>query len=207
MIVYLLVLAIPASNFVAQESAMTHLEVKPLPLLAIMNIGASLACLPILLLAHIAGWEDFGTAMAMIRNYPQVYMLILWLCVQMSFSSALAVGLIYTVNSFWAVALRSLRVVFWWCRVLAVFYFTSGSDLLSTSLPNESYWSFVMFCGLCFVVAAICAETRPSDSVAENLAALRKSLPTASSKPADALTGAAMGASLVPQPLPAQDGV
>lgn len=190
MIIYVLVLAIPASNYVAQESVMAHLEVKPLPLLAVMNLGASLVCLPILLLAHVAGWEDIGAAVAMIRNYPQVYMLIVWLCVQMSFSSALAASLIYTVNSFWAVSLRSLRVVFWWSRVLFIFYFTSGADLLSTSLPNESYWSFVMFCGLCFMVAAICAETRPGDTVAETLAASHKPPLGAAAKPTDPVAAA-----------------
>lgn len=159
--VYMLVLAIPAANYVAQESVMTHLSVRPLLMLAGMNVGACLLCLPLLLLTHLLGMEDLGAAWQMIRSYPQVYMLILWLCVQMSTMSGLSTGLIYTVNSFWAVALRSLRVVFWWCRVLFIFYFTSGADLLSTSLPNESFWSFVMFCGLCLVVAAICAETTP----------------------------------------------
>jgi hypothetical protein len=166
-IVYVLVLTIPAANFVTQESVMTHLEIKPLLLLAAMNVGALVASTPLLLVAHLASWEDFGAASRLITTYPQVYMLILWLCVQMAASSGFSVALIYTVNSFWAVSLRSLRVVFWWCRVLCIFYFTSGADLLSTSLPNESYWSFVMFCGLAFMAAAICAETR-SEAVLEN---------------------------------------
>lgn len=167
MCIYVLVLAIPSANFVAQESAMTHLRVPPLLLLAGMNLGACLICLPLLLMAHLAGFEDLGAAWHMIRAYPQVYMLILWLCVQMAATCGLAAGLIHTVNSFWAVALRSLRVIFWWIRVLIIFYYTSGADLLSTSLPNESFWSFVMFCGLGIMVGAICAETSTDDTVEE----------------------------------------
>jgi hypothetical protein len=167
MCIYVLVLAIPSANFVAQESAMTHLRVPPLLLLAGMNLGACLICLPLLLMAHLAGFEDLGAAWHMIQAYPQVYMLILWLCVQMAATCGLAAGLIHTVNSFWAVALRSLRVIFWWIRVLIIFYYTSGADLLSTSLPNESFWSFVMFCGLGIMVGAICAETSTDDTVEE----------------------------------------
>merc|ERR1719476_546541 len=139
---------------------MTHLEIKPLLLLAVSNVGAVMGCLPLLLLAHVAGWEDYAASWRMMTSYPQVYMLVLWLCVQMVASTGLCTALIYTVNSFWAVSLRALRVVFWWCKVLIIFYFTSGAGLLSTSLPIQSFWSFVMFCGLAFMVAAICAETR-----------------------------------------------
>jgi len=162
--IYALVLTLPAANYVCQESVMVHLRVRPLLLLAGMNLGACMVCLPLLLLAHLTGLEDLAAAWQMIQAYPQVYMLILWLCVQMSATCSFASALIYTVNSFWAVALRSLRVVFWWSRVLVIFYCTSGSDLLSTSLPNESFWSFVMFCGCCFLVAAVCTETSAQDS-------------------------------------------
>merc|ERR1719476_292399 len=140
---------------------MTHLEIKPLLLLAVSNVGAVMGCLPLLLLAHVAGWEDYAASWRMMTSYPQVYMLVLWLCVQMVASTGLCTALIYTVNSFWAVSLRAMRVVFWWCKVLFMFYFTSGAGLLSTSLPKESFWSFVMFCGLVLMVAAICAEVRP----------------------------------------------
>lgn len=172
--VYILVLALPSVNYVTQESVMMHLDVPPLLLLAVMNIGAVILCTPLLFVAHFAGWEDFGSASRLMIAYPQVYMLIVWLCVQMTAAAGLGTSLIYTVNSFWAVSLRSLRVVFWWCRVLFIFYFTSGADLLSTSLPNESYWSFVMFCGLIFMVAAVFAESRSTESVLEGKDASKK---------------------------------
>merc|ERR1740121_2863163 len=150
---------------------MTHLEIKPLLLLAISNVGAVIGCLPLLLVAHVAGWEDYAVSWRMMATYPQVYMLVLWLCVQMVASTGLCTALIYTVNSFWAVSLRALRVVFWWCKVLAIFYFTSGTGLLSTSLPTQSYWSFVMFCGLALMVAAILAETKLESEKKESFVA------------------------------------
>jgi hypothetical protein len=172
--VYILVLALPSANYVTQEFVMVHQNVPPLLLLAVMNVGASVVCMPLLLVAHFAGWEDLSSAYRMMTSYPQVYMLIVWLCVQMTAASGLLTSLIYSVNSFWAVSLRSLRVVFWWCRVLFIFYFTSGADLLSTSLPTESYWSFVMFCGLILMVAAIFAETRAKELVPEGKEASKK---------------------------------
>lgn len=167
MLVYILVLTLPGANYVTQESMMFHSDVPPLLLLGAMNLGAALITMPLLFVAHFAGWEDYGTAARMMYSYPQVYMLIVWLCVQMTAAAGLNTSLIYTVNSFWTVSLRSLRVVFWWCRVLFIFYFTSGADLLSTSLPNESYWSFVMFCGLIFMAAAVFADSRTAKSVPE----------------------------------------
>merc|ERR1719491_2255702 len=85
-------------------------------------------------------------------------MLILWLCVQMTAMSIVNSLLISTVNSFWTVSLRSFRVTFWWCRVLFLFYFSSNAELLSTSLPVESAWSFMMLCGLLLAGGAIVTE-------------------------------------------------
>lgn len=164
LVVYGLVLAILPANYVAQESAMVHNNVKPLLLLAVMNLGASLLCLPLLPLAHFTGFEDLSAAWQMIRTHPQVYMLILWLCIQMTGTSACSAGLIYTLNSFWAVALRSLRVCMWWGRILIILWFSRGG-MLSTTMPNESLWSFVMFCGVCFMVGGIYADTIPDGMV------------------------------------------
>merc|ERR1719491_440732 len=91
-------------------------------------------------------------------------MLILWLCVQMTAMSIVNSLLVSTVNSFWTVSLRSFRVVFWWCRVLFLFYFSSGAELLSTSLPVESAWSFLMLCGLGLAVGAILTERNAFNS-------------------------------------------
>merc|ERR1719345_624314 len=57
-IIYLLVLILPAANAVCMESVMVDLETNPLLMLGAMNILACLCCMPILGFAHFAGWED-----------------------------------------------------------------------------------------------------------------------------------------------------
>merc|ERR1719149_245126 len=63
-IIYLLVLILPAANAVCMESVMMNLETNPLLMLAAMNILACLCCAPILAFAHFAGWEDIQMAFA-----------------------------------------------------------------------------------------------------------------------------------------------
>lgn len=160
MMVYVLLLMIPAANVVCQESLLTQMEVPWSLMLAGCNFGAALIFLPIVLFSYAVGFEDFTAAWNLIFGYQQVYMLILWLCVQMTALAVVNVGLVSSVNSFWTVSLRSFRVVFWWCRVLFLYYFSSGADLLSTSMPVESAWSFLMFCGVILAVGAILVERK-----------------------------------------------
>merc|ERR550514_58112 len=61
-LVYLLVLILPAANAVCLESVMVNLDTNPLLMLATMNIIACFCCAPILGFAHLAGWEDVGMA-------------------------------------------------------------------------------------------------------------------------------------------------
>jgi hypothetical protein len=91
--------------------------------------------------------------------FASTVMLVLWLCIQMTVLSGVNVGLIYTTDSFWAVAARGLRAVFWWSRELAMFYLTS-STYLSVARPNASLWSFVMLCGVTMGLAAIVSDRR-----------------------------------------------
>merc|ERR1719389_740526 len=86
-------------------------------------------------------------------------MTVLWLCVQSTVLSATTVGMICMVDSFWTVAARSLRVVFWWGRQLLVFYMTS-STFLSIARPHASLWSFVMMGGILLGLAAVVTDQR-----------------------------------------------
>merc|ERR1719271_1828457 len=82
-IIYLLVLILPAANAVCMESVIFNLDTSPLLMLAAMNILACLCCVPILGFAHFAGWEDVQMAFAVTVAHHELYMLVLWLGVQM----------------------------------------------------------------------------------------------------------------------------
>merc|ERR1719272_368594 len=100
----------------------------------------------------------------MICSSREVCMLIIWLCLQMAATAATWTGLIYIVDSFWAVALRSMRVVFWWLKELVMFYIFSDTTL-SLAHPNASLWSFVMFCGIGLVVTSMVVDRRHVDAM------------------------------------------
>lgn len=169
--VYALLLTIPATNVVLQESVMVQLQVSPILVQGIQNLGAAALFVPILLAAHMLGYEDVRHAAAMITGHREVYMMVLWLCVQTVVISAVTVGLILTMDSFWAVAARSLRVVFWWARQLQLFYVTS-SMLLSVARPHASLWSFVMLCGIVLGLAALVTDSRQTEDPNEDKALL-----------------------------------
>jgi hypothetical protein len=156
-IIYALVLTIPALNTVCQEACMKQFDTHLVLLLAATNLIACVAFIPIVLLAHWLGWENISEGVEMVLRHKEATMLVVWLCVQMCCISSVAAGLIYLSDSFWVTALRSMRVVFWWLRQAAVFYFTSGS-LLSVLQPFQSFWSFVMMCGLFLAMGAILSE-------------------------------------------------
>merc|ERR1719502_2204953 len=82
--------------------------------------------------------------------------------------SSITVGMILMVDSFWAVAARSLRVVFWWLRQLAVFYMTS-STLLSVARPHASLWSFVMISGIVLGMGAMLTDKRQAQDLEDKL--------------------------------------
>lgn len=165
--VYALLLTIPATNMVLQESVLVQLQISPILMLGIQNLGAAILFMPILATAHWLGYEDVQHAFAMIMGHREVYMTVLWLCVQTVAISVASVGLILTMDSFWAVAARSLRVVFWWSRHLLVFYATSGT-LLSVSRPHASLWSFVMICGIVLAISALMTDRRQTEEASED---------------------------------------
>merc|ERR1719198_2266787 len=82
-IIYLLVLILPAANTVCIESVMVNLDTNPLLMLAVMNILACLCCAPILVFAQFAGWEDISMALVVTAGNRELAMLVLWLGVQM----------------------------------------------------------------------------------------------------------------------------
>jgi len=166
-VVYSLLLTLPACNMVLQESAMTQLQLHPFLVQGIQNIVAAVLFIPILVGAHCIGQEDMWQAIQMITGHREVYMSVLWLCVQTTIVSAITVGMISMLDSFWAVSAHSLRVVFWWVRQLPQFYLTSGV-LLSVAKPHASLWSFVMILGLCLGCGAVCMDRKHSERIIED---------------------------------------
>lgn len=162
-VVYALLLTIPACNMVFQESVLVQLKVDPFLMQGIQNICAALLFAPILFGAHLLGYEDVQHGARMIMAHREVYMAVLWLCMQSTILSFVTVGLISMVDSFWAVAARSLRVVFWWLRQLPMFYLTS-STLLSVAHPHASLWSFGMICGIVLGLCAVVTDRRPTEA-------------------------------------------
>lgn len=160
-IVYALLITIPPTNMVLQESMLVQFQVNPFLMQGIQNLGAALLFAPILTGVHLLGYEDVRAAVSMIAGHPQIYMSVIWLCLQTTVLSAITVGLILMLDSFWAVAARSLRVVFWWMRQLPAFYLTS-STLLSVSRPHASLWSLVMLGGIALGTTALLTDRTPS---------------------------------------------
>jgi len=151
--IYFLLLAMPAMNTVGQETIMTVGRMNPLLMLALQNGFATIVLSPVLLL------EDVSQAFSMIYHYEEVSLLVLWLCIQACAFAFVTVLLVRKLDSFWAVALHSMRVVYWWTWQLVMFYVGSNS-LLSVSHPKTSGWSFGMMAGLGLLAYAMYADTR-----------------------------------------------
>jgi hypothetical protein len=163
-IVYALLLAMPAVNAVCQEAILTNPGMHPLMILALQNIFASLLFGPVLMLSHLLGWEDVGAAFQVILSQREIYMLVLWLCAQIALTSVVTIVLIQAVDSFWAVALRPLRVVCWGMVAFMKFYLTS-SLALSVASPHSSLWCFVLLCGCGLAAAAIYTDRKAEDNI------------------------------------------
>jgi len=175
-IIYGLVLILPAANAVCMESVMKNLETNPLLMLATMNIVACLCCAPILGFAHLAGWEDVRMAFAVTMGNRSLYMLVLWLGVQMVLFSTVTVALIAMMDSFWAVALTiSFKAVFWWCSSIMHMYMSCPLTNVSLQHPHASLWGFMMLLGCVLVgCAAKIDASAPKESVAEMKATAAK---------------------------------
>lgn len=166
--VYLLLLFLPASNVVLQEGVLQQPGMHPLLMLSLMNLFSSVLFVPVLLIAHMAGWEDVSEAFAMTFRFQEVFMLVIWLSLQMALISLITVGVILMSDSFWAVSLRALRVVYWWLQQLWWFY--AGATLagenisVTTACPHSSKWSFVMLCGVAMAAIAIYTDRKAEDA-------------------------------------------
>jgi len=177
-LVYLLLLFLPAANVVLQEGVLQKPNMHPLLMLSLMNLFACLLFVPVLTFAHLVGWEDIGEAVAMTFRYQEVYMLVAWLALQMALISVVTVGVILMTDSFWAVALRALRVLYWWAQQLWMFYasaaFAGDNVSVSMACPHSSKWSFVLLCGFALAAAAMYTDRRAEDAANASLTAKSK---------------------------------
>merc|ERR1719387_1118659 len=97
--------------------------------------------------------------------HRQLYMLVLWLGVQMVLFSAVTMAIIAVTDSFWAVALTmTFKAVFWWCSHLMQMYMSCPLTNVSVQHPHASLWGFVMLLGCILVgVAAMTDASAPKD--------------------------------------------
>jgi hypothetical protein len=164
-IIYMLVLILPAANTVCMESVIVNLETNPLLMLAVMNALACFCCAPIMVFAHIAGWENISAAVAATAGSRELCMLVLWLGIQMVLFAAVSLALIAVVDSFWAVALTtSFKAVFWWCSHVLHMYVSCPLTNVSVQHPHASLWGFIMLLGCMLVgIAAVTDAKAPKD--------------------------------------------
>lgn len=176
-IVYFLLLALPAASCVSQEVLMLQNEVHPLTVLAVQNLLASLLFMPVLFAAHMMGWEDIAEGFKMIFGAGQILLIVLWLSVAMAATQAACVMMIQMADSFWAVALRALRVPLWGGQMLFLHYLGSALPL-SIVCPHSSLWSFVMFFGVCLGLASFFRDRRYEDKSSFEVASKSTAAPS-----------------------------
>jgi hypothetical protein len=164
-VIYALILAMPAANAVCQEALLKELEMHPLLLLGMQNILAAILFTPILILANLIGWEDVGAAFQTIISSSSVFMLVTWLCAQLALTSVVCVMLILAIDSFWAIALRAVRVIFWAMSALMTFYVSEPGIALSIASPRTSFWSFVICCGAGLAAVAVYTDRKAEDEI------------------------------------------
>merc|ERR1719408_50850 len=109
-----MLLTAPAAQAVLEESAVRQMGISPLLVLAFQNLLALVLFVPILGLAHLAGWEDVGAGLAALGRSREHRMLVIWLCVQTLILSGCRIGLTCLLDSFWTVAVRTLKACFAW---------------------------------------------------------------------------------------------
>merc|ERR1740121_1785952 len=91
-------------------------------------------------------------------------MIVMWLCAALAVTSVVNIMLIYVVDSFWAIALRPIRVVFWGMITLINFYMASDVAL-SIESPRSSFWCLMILCGCGLASAAIYTDRKEEDHV------------------------------------------
>lgn len=152
-VVYGLLLLAPAIHANCQEVLLVHHNIPPTLLLAVQNLAATVLLMPLMLLPQARAGA------ITLLEYPEVSLLTLWLCVQVAAASAVSLALVYSLGSFWAVALRGMRVAYWWSCQLLTFY-VSTNTFLSVAHPRVSLWSLIMLCGFFCVLGAIATDGR-----------------------------------------------
>lgn len=151
--IYAIMLAVPAVQATCQEIILVRHNIHPLLLLSATNFAAALLISPIFLL------EQVRDGLAMLDQYNEVLLLSMWLCVQVAATAVVSLAIIRYLGSFWAVALRGMRVVYWWCCQLVAFYLSSDT-LLSIAHPSISMWSFLMVLGIALAIGAMAMDSR-----------------------------------------------
>lgn len=169
-LVYILLLLLPATNTVLQEGVLQWPGMHPVLMLSLMNLFACVLFVPVLLIAHMVGWEDVSGAIAMTFRFREISMLVLWLSLQMAVISLITVGVILMTDSFWAVALRALRVVYWWVQQFWWVYAgatVAGQNVsVSVTSPHASKWAFAMLCGCALAATAMYTDRKSEDNLA-----------------------------------------
>jgi len=165
-VIYGMLLILPAANAVFMESVMVEHDTNPLLMLAVVNFMACVFFSPFLIFAHCSGLENVVNAITLTSGSQQMYMLVVWLSTQMFLLSVVTFSLINMLDSFWAVSLRSFKVVTWWLTKCArIFFFTN--TVLSVDKPDVSFWGFIMLFGVCLMVAAAAIDANAKDPTME----------------------------------------
>lgn len=164
-IVYFWVLALPAVNAVCQESLMEQARLHPVLILALQNVGACALFFPILVGAHLLGFENQRVAFGVFSGHPELAMMAVWLSMVVTATSGVFILVIQMTDSFWAVALRALRVVVWGISMLWGFLLHPEIPL-SIACPYSSFWSFVIATSVMVVGAAIYTDRKDLDDFA-----------------------------------------
>lgn len=159
-IAYFLILALPAASAVCQEAILVECNTHPVMILAVQNLCACLLFLPVLFVAHVTGWEDVGEGLGVIFSQKPAFLIVTWLCVAMAATEVICIMIISMSNSFWAVALRALRVVLWGGQMLTLY--SLGSPLpLAIASPHSSFWALSMTFGTLLAMAAVHTDMQP----------------------------------------------
>lgn len=157
-----LLLVLPAACAVCQEVALVEFEIPVSLVLAFQSVCASLVCGVGLYIARILDWEDCVIALRILVESPRLYMLTLWLCIQLAATAWVTLQIISMTDSFWGVALKSTRVIYWQMYALYVFY-ANSSIPYSVARPRSSLWSFVLVCGIVLCAAAVYSDPQKKD--------------------------------------------
>lgn len=162
LIICTLLLVMPAASAVCQEVALVELQTPLFLVLAFQSVCSCGVCAIGLYISRILGYEDCVIALRILSESPKLQMLTLWLCVQLAATSWVTLQIISMTDSFWGIALKCTRVIYWQLQTLFAFYASSNIPY-SIAHPRSSLWSFVLVCGALLGAAAIFSDPQLKD--------------------------------------------